>query len=316
VEVSGRWIGTWRAVDAGNVPREGQVDLDLAQDGSHGRGRMAWADTLVTTVPESIRLAGAMGSPVVFSVTGTSMVLRHERSARDFTLLMTVNADEITGTINSPSPVELKLTRVFNPKGLTTGERLGRLESDAGRDRARLHDVDTRLGSLASDTRNATDLARQALATSGEWTTKASDTSTRMEELERRIREAVNDASGHAANGKAARALIHALDVRFAFDKADLDDAGMTGLAEVIELLKENQELSAELEGYADALGSADYNVRLSQRRVENVHRYLARSGVPLERIHIVGLGRLPDASPAARAQNRRVTVKLMIGQE
>ncbi|HYZ99427.1 MAG TPA: OmpA family protein, partial [Acidimicrobiales bacterium] len=46
-----------------------------------------------------------------------------------------------------------------------------------------------------------------------------------------------------------------------------------------------------ELEGYADSVGSADYNVRLSQRRVETVHRYLARAGVPLERI-----------SPEARA--------------
>lgn len=318
VEVSGRWVGTWRAVDVGNAPREGQVDIDLAQDGAHGRGRMVWSDTLLTPVPESLRLAGGMGSPVVFTVTGSSMVVRHERSAREFTIHFVVNEDEIAGTIQGPSPVEVRLTRVWKPKGLTTGERLGRLEADSGRDRDRLRDVDTRLTGLSTDTRSATDLARQAMATTGEWATRTGDASARMEELERRVREAANggNGNGHGTNGKAPRAVLHTLDVQFGFDKADLDDAGATGLAEVIELLKENPDLSAELEGYADAVGSSDYNVRLSQRRVENVHRYLARRGVPLERIHIVGLGALPDSAPEARAKNRRVTVKLMVGHD
>jgi outer membrane protein OmpA-like peptidoglycan-associated protein len=320
VEVSGRWIGTWRAVDMGDAPREGQVDVDLAQDGARGRGRMVWSDTLLTPIPESLRHAGGMGSPVVFTVTGTSMVVRHERSAREFTIRCVVNEDEITGTINGPSPVEVRLTRVWRPTGLTTGERLGRLEADSGRDRERFRDFDTRLTGVATETRGATDLARQALATTGEWATRTGDASSRVEELERLVREAANGSNGngtdHATNGKVTRAVLHTLDVRFGFDKADLDDAGATGLAEVIDLLKENPDLSAELEGYADAVGSSDYNVRLSQRRVENVHRYLARRGVPLERIHIVGLGPLPDSAPEARVKNRRVTVKLMVGHE
>lgn len=320
VEVSGRWVGTWRAVDHGNAPREGQVDVDLTQDGAHGRGRMVWSDTLITPVPESLRLAGGMGAPIVFTVTGSSMVVRHERSAREFTIHFIVREDEIAGTINGPSPVEVRLTRVWRPTGLTTGERLGRLEADSGRDRERLRDVDTRLTGVSTETRGAADLARQALATTGEWATRTGDASSRVEELERRVRETANggngSGNGHATNGKADRAVLHTLDVRFGFDKADLDDAGATGLAEVIELLKENPDLSAELEGYADAVGSSEYNVQLSQRRVENVHRYLARRGVPLERLHIVGLGPLPDSAPEARAKNRRVTVKLMVGTE
>ena len=164
-EVSGRWVGTWRAVDVTNVPREGQIDADLVQDGSHGRGRMVWTDTLITPVPESIRLSGAMGAPVVFSVTGTSMVLRHERSARDFTMQFVVNEDEIVGTVNGPSPIEVRLTRIWSPKGLTTRDRLGRLEADAGR-------FDTRLASLTTDTRKASEMAQQALTTTGEWSAK------------------------------------------------------------------------------------------------------------------------------------------------
>ncbi len=310
-EVSGRWVGTWRAVDLMNSPREGQIDLDLAQDGGHGRGRMVWTDTAITPIPDSLKLAGAMGSPVVFAITGTSMVLRHERSARDFTIHLLVAEDEITGTLAGPSPIELKLTRIMKPGGVTTGERLGRLESDFGRERERVSALNARVNGLAIDTAavkttadEAADLARRAGAT---------DATTRLDEFEKRLREGMN---GHGSgNGHSPRSIVHSLDVRFGFDRFELDDKGLTALAEIVELLKENPELSAELEGYADALGSNDYNVRLSQRRVEAVHRYLARRGVPLERIHIVGLGQLPDQTPEERAKNRRVTVKLLVGE-
>jgi outer membrane protein OmpA-like peptidoglycan-associated protein len=320
-EVSGRWIGTWRSVDVMNIAREGEVTVDLAQDGAHGRGRMVWADTLITSVPESIRLAGALGVPVVFVVTGSTVVLRHETSARALAIQLTVQGDEIVGTSDAPAGAEIRLTRVVKPGGATTMERLGRLEADVRRDRdrmtgldTRVTGIDTRVTGLTTATDQATGLARQALASATE--------TTRIDDLERRIREGQNGKDGkdgkdgHATNGKTIRNVIHTLDVRFGFDKWELDPAGTTALAEIIELLKDNPELNAELEGYADALGSAGYNVQLSQRRVETVHRHLARQGVPLERIHIVGLGPLPETDADARAKNRRVTVKLLLGEE
>ncbi len=91
--------------------------------------------------------------------------------------------------------------------------------------------------------------------------------------------------------------------------------SGTTALKEVVDLLTENPELSAELEGYTDSTGSVEHNLRLSQRRVESVHRYLARRGVSLDRIHIVGLGRLTDKDVETRSVNRRVTVKLLIAE-
>jgi outer membrane protein OmpA-like peptidoglycan-associated protein len=274
VEVSGRWVGTWRAVDLMNAPREGRIDLDITQDGA--RGRMTWTDTL----------------------------------------LLTVDADDAVGAVNSSTPIEIRLVRIANPNGLTTLERLSRLEADAGRERERINTMRAKIDGVATDTQTArttadtaTEIARQAVAATGEWETKTGDTSTRISELERRIREGMN------GNGHGSRAIVHTTDVRFAFDKADLDDAGFTTLTEIVELLRENPELTAELEGYADSLGSSEYNVRLSQRRVETVHRYLARRGVPLERLHIVGLGHLPESAPEARAKNRRVTVKLLVSE-
>lgn len=61
---------------------------------------------------------------------------------------------------------------------------------------------------------------------------------------------------------------------------------------------------------------SAEYNLRLSQRRAEAVKRYLvAQHGIPLYRIYIIGLGEQKPVEEGrtreARALNRRVEVRV-----
>ena len=69
-----------------------------------------------------------------------------------------------------------------------------------------------------------------------------------------------------------------------------------------------------EIEGHADAVGSEDYNIRLSRDRAESVGSYLVTSGLPATRIgSTLGLGEdRPVASndtAAGRQLNRRVEV-------
>lgn len=71
-----------------------------------------------------------------------------------------------------------------------------------------------------------------------------------------------------------------------------------------------------EIQGFTDTTGDAAYNVALSQKRADEVMRYLVTKSVPLHRISIVGLG---EANPVAdnktrtgREQNRRVEVKIL----
>ena len=72
-----------------------------------------------------------------------------------------------------------------------------------------------------------------------------------------------------------------------------------------------------DLEGYTDPTGSKDYNVALSQRRVEAVRRYFVEQGAEMPRIHSVGLGPLNGGKGQEElAKQRRVTVKLMIAAE
>jgi outer membrane protein OmpA-like peptidoglycan-associated protein len=71
-----------------------------------------------------------------------------------------------------------------------------------------------------------------------------------------------------------------------------------------------------EIQGFTDSTGSENTNANLSQRRAENVLRYLVSKGVPLFRVSIVGLG---ESNPKAdnktregREQNRRVEIRTL----
>lgn len=109
-----------------------------------------------------------------------------------------------------------------------------------------------------------------------------------------------------------ARSLSDSLAVQFGFNRAELDDKAQTALVALVRELTQNPKLLVELEGYADTKGPRDYNVQLSQRRVEAVRRYLVQNGVEMSRIHSIGLGPLDDPKTSDAAK-RRVTVKVMV---
>lgn len=108
------------------------------------------------------------------------------------------------------------------------------------------------------------------------------------------------------------RQQVESIDVLFGFDRADLNDGAQTTLLNLVRELRGNQNLTVDLTGYADPVGTAEYNVRLSQRRVESVRRFLVQQGIELPRINLVGMGVLPDTA-IPNEKKRRVTVRLMI---
>jgi outer membrane protein OmpA-like peptidoglycan-associated protein len=108
------------------------------------------------------------------------------------------------------------------------------------------------------------------------------------------------------------RTLVTVVHVPFGFDRADLDPAAEAALAPILKELRRNAGLTIDLEGATDAVGGLDYNVKLSQRRVETVRRWLVGHGV--DRARIVGsTARGPLFNVAVQDDlKRRVTVKLM----
>ena len=72
-----------------------------------------------------------------------------------------------------------------------------------------------------------------------------------------------------------------------------------------------------QVQGYTDAVGSAEYNNQLSRRRADAVIQYLAaKHNVPPYRIYMIGLGKdnpvAENKNAAGRAKNRRVDVALL----
>jgi outer membrane protein OmpA-like peptidoglycan-associated protein len=106
--------------------------------------------------------------------------------------------------------------------------------------------------------------------------------------------------------------------ITFRFDSATLDAAQHPILDEIAQVLMQNVDALVVLEGRTDSSGDKEYNVRLGERRVEAVRRYLAvEKGVPVYKIHQISFG---DAQPVApndsregREKNRTVSIELLV---
>jgi outer membrane protein OmpA-like peptidoglycan-associated protein len=122
----------------------------------------------------------------------------------------------------------------------------------------------------------------------------------------------VNSRVSRLWNSRHKRDVVETLHVQFGFDRSDLSDGAQTALLQITKELKDNPLLTVDLEGYTDQTGPREYNVGLSQRRVESVRRFLVGNGADLARVYSVGLGPLNGKSEQPALQ-RRVTVRMMI---
>ncbi|MGY6561864.1 MAG: OmpA family protein [Luteibaculaceae bacterium] len=102
--------------------------------------------------------------------------------------------------------------------------------------------------------------------------------------------------------------------IYFAFDKHNLSSESIDLLNKHAETLKANPEISLEIVGFTDILGSLEYNMVLSERRAKRAFDYLVQKGISPERLSISYKGpELKDAnvedkvSPEVRKLNRRV---------
>jgi len=111
-----------------------------------------------------------------------------------------------------------------------------------------------------------------------------------------------------------------AADALFAFDSAELSDAGRRAVDGVLGQVQRASEVQRiEVVGYTDRIGSASYNQTLSTRRAEAVRSALVEGGVASGTIRAEGRGaaeplvqcdqRSQSALIACLAPNRRVQI-------
>ena len=105
--------------------------------------------------------------------------------------------------------------------------------------------------------------------------------------------------------------------VRFPFDSASMDPSHHQLLDDVARRMLENPDVILVLEGRTDSTGNDSYNIRLGERRLETVIRYLVvDQGVPIHRLHKMSFGEArpvaPNNSGEGRAQNRSVVIQIL----
>lgn len=102
------------------------------------------------------------------------------------------------------------------------------------------------------------------------------------------------------------------INVYFDFNKYTPHESSRENISKVINYLRSNPAKTMELRGWADIIGKADYNQKLSERRAETVRQVLIKQGgIDGDRLTVVAKGQDPSAAASdefGRAMVRRVT--------
>lgn len=104
--------------------------------------------------------------------------------------------------------------------------------------------------------------------------------------------------------------------VYFVLDSSALDARSRATLDEAVRSMRDHPELVLEVGGYTCTLGTAEYNLSLSERRARAVAEYLVGRGVDASRLVIRGYGQASpiadNATEAGRRMNRRTELVIL----
>ncbi len=110
-------------------------------------------------------------------------------------------------------------------------------------------------------------------------------------------------------------------NIYFDYGSANLKEESKQVLDRIVEVMNENPTLEIELSGHTDSQSSADFNLKLSQRRADSAKDYIVSKGIAAYRIIAKGYGetRLLNhckdgvkCSDEEHAINRRIEVKVL----
>lgn len=120
---------------------------------------------------------------------------------------------------------------------------------------------------------------------------------------------------------KPGDSILVSMRINFDFDKADIRPDEYGTMHQVGEILNTYPESKVHISGHTDFIGPDEYNIRLSQRRVDSVTSFLTtRENVSYNRFFMpVGYGELrpvdTNTTPEGRFRNRRVDFQLYTSQ-
>ncbi|MEL7049829.1 MAG: OmpA family protein, partial [Pseudomonadota bacterium] len=99
--------------------------------------------------------------------------------------------------------------------------------------------------------------------------------------------------------------------IEFNTGRADLNTSSTATLDRLSSVAKSCGDVKISIEGHTDSAGRRAMNQRLSEARAAAVSDYLIKSGVPADRLSVIGYGEtkplVPNTSRANKAKNRRI---------
>ena len=81
-------------------------------------------------------------------------------------------------------------------------------------------------------------------------------------------------------------------NIFYDFDKATLRPESKGALDSLVQMLRDNPNITIEMASHTDRWGSDEYNIRLSERRAKSVVDYLIEAGIPAARLQYQGYGK------------------------
>lgn len=173
----------------------------------------------------------------------------------------------------------------------------------------------------ADAARAAAEQQKQALAVEADKARKAAEESDRLRQeaekekadLRAQLLQQLNQV---LATRDTARGLIANMsDVLFKTGSFELLSGARERLAKVSGIVIAHPGLKLEVEGHTDAVGSDEYNQKLSENRAGAVRDYLVQQGIPADAIVSRGMGKTQPVATndtaEGRQQNRRVELVL-----
>ncbi len=104
--------------------------------------------------------------------------------------------------------------------------------------------------------------------------------------------------------------------ILFNFDSSHLQPQAVVLLRNLATTLRKNPEIHVIVSGYADSIGTSQYNINLSNRRAYSVADYFTSHGIQADRVMVKAFGKKePVASNrdlSGRIENRRVVITLV----
>jgi len=110
--------------------------------------------------------------------------------------------------------------------------------------------------------------------------------------------------------------LLKLENIEFNVNKSTLTSKGQATVTKLGTILKEYTSVNIEIAGHTDSDGSAAYNQKLSQSRVDTVKRKLIADTINASRLTAKGYGEtqplVPNNSKANKQKNRRVEINIL----